>query len=541
MIRENSMSYEELLSFELVEDNTKLAITLKPAVLCKKPPDRPVNKDFLKTQISNAGYGRFYIFDDILEELSNDYLLKSEVVTKIAGEKRDAMVNVTVASDKMAAWLQVDPAYGGKELTRAMIADVLEQKGIVYGLKPEVIEDALAQSYLPNTVVAEGFTPVKGKDAYFESLIEFPDEKGRPKVREDGSVDYHDLGIVVTVEIGQHLMRKHPPTGGTTGMNVLGEELPSQVGKDKTFSEMKGSMISLEDSNLLIASTAGQPTLGPNYVKIDPVFRVGDVGYQTGDIKFSGTVIVNGGVSSGFTITAGGDVIVTGPVEASVIESWGNIDLKAGVIGQGKAKIKSKGNIHAKFIENAHIESEGSIFVSDMIMHSDVTASDRIEVGTGAGKGQIVGGTCRATVLVKSKIIGSTASTTTMIEVGVNPYLQKKLTTTKQDLDDSKKKLEETIKNIIHIRTHVKEGKEEIIKQLEEQRGNLLAKINELTETQNSLTEQLNMAVHAKAIATEHIYAGSKLRISEVLRIIDEDSLGCSFYLKGKEIVAGPI
>jgi len=535
------MAYEELMTFVLSPDGAQLSITLKPAVLCKKPPDRPVNKDFLKTQITNAGYGRFYIFEDILEELSNDYLLKSEEVTRLVGEKRDSIVTASISPDKMTAWLQVDAAYGGHEVTRAMIADVLEQQGIVYGLKPEVIEDALTQGHIPNTIVAEGFAPVKGKDASFESLIEFPDEKGRPKVREDGSVDYHDLGIVVTVEIGEQLMQKHPPTMGTPGMNVLGEDLPAEPGKDKAFSEMKGAMISLEDPNLLIASIAGQPTVGPNYIKIDPVFRVGDVGYQTGDIKFSGTVIVSGGVSSGFNINAGGDVIVTGPVEASNIESWGNIELKSGVIGQGKAKIKAKGNIHAKFIENVHLESEASIFVSDMIMHSDVTASDKVEVGMGAGKGQIVGGTTRATALIKAKIIGSTASTNTIIEVGVNPYLQKRLNTSKQELDDSKKKLEETIKNIIHIRTHSREGKEDLIKQLEEQRGNLLAKINELTETQKSLTEQLNMAVHAKVIATEHIYAGSKLRVSEVLRMIEEDSLGCSFYLKGKEVVAGPI
>ena len=533
------MAYEEILGFNMSSEG-QLLITLRPMSILKDPPDVPITRDFFKSQIISAGYGKLYIFDNVLEQLINDYIVKNEPITKAVAEKRNAEIEITIAPDSMKAWIHVDPPYGGEEASRELISEALEREGIIYGVKPDIIQEAIVKGFLPKTIIAEGFSPVRGKDAVFECLVELPDEKGKPKIREDGSVDYHDLGIVITVDVGDPLMRKHPPTMGTPGMNILGQEIQPEAGKDKTFTEMKGTMISLEDPDLLIASMAGQPSFGANYVKIDPVFRVNDVGYATGDIKFAGTVIISGSVQAGFSVVAGGDIVVTGTVESAILDATGNIELKSGIIGQNKAKIKAKGNISAKFVENSHMESEGSIFINDMVMHSELVASDKIEVGLG-GKGQIVGGICRATSLIKTKIAGSTASTNTVLEVGVNPYLQKKLTSTKKELEILKKNLEEVIKNIIHVRTTPKEGKEHLINQLERSRNTILADINELNETLQNLNEQLNMAVHAKVVATKYVYAGVKIRVSDVLRQINEDTVGCSFTLRDKEIVSGPI
>ena len=86
----------------------------------------------------------------------------------------------------------------------------------------------------------------------------------KPRLRDDGTVDMRDLGDVPTVKAGEKLMRKHPPTDGEKGIDVTWGLLAPKKGIDKPLKASRGSQVSDDDPELLVAAISGQPNLSEN-------------------------------------------------------------------------------------------------------------------------------------------------------------------------------------------------------------------------------------------------------------------------------------
>jgi len=484
-------------------------------------------------------YLNFYFLEENLKKaLSSQKILTEPLAIKLV-EKRDAVITVEISNSKMEAYLTISSAFGGKIFAQEDIYNALKSAGVVYGIFPEVIELALKSGSLAHTIGAMGKTPIDGKDANFQPLFTEPGHKGRPKILEDGRADFYDLGIVTKVLAGEHLMQKNPPTPGDPGMTVTGEVIMPKPGKDKSFGQGKGAHIAPDNAYLLIATTSGQPKIKGNFVNVEPIFQVEEVGFGTGNIDFTGTVIIAKGVHSGFSVKCEGDLIINDIVEDAELTTNGNIELKGGLIGHGRAKVKAGENLKAKFIETAIIQANGNIFVSDMVMHSNLTVLDSIEVGDKDGRGQIIGGNIRALNLVKTKILGSPGSLQTYVEVGINPYLEDNLNQIKEQLDNYKRRLNELLKNLIYLKTH--ERQKNLLMNFEEEREKILFKINELTEEENLIKAKMEHVTNSKIIITHYIYAGVKIKIFDCIRVFNSDSLGGTFFIRGNEIVVGTI
>src|SRR5208337_4362272 len=91
----------------------------------------------------------------------------------------------------------------------------------------------------------------------------------------------------------------------------------------------------------------------------------GDVDLTTGNINFNGTVHITGSVRPGFKVQADSDVIIERDVEDAHIIAGGNITIKNGVVGNESVHITARGDITARFIQNARIEAGKSITVED--------------------------------------------------------------------------------------------------------------------------------------------------------------------------------
>lgn len=499
----------------------------------------PVTAMALRDLLSELGHGDLLILQDGLSQLETSCRNNTEAITVAVAERRDAEISVEVADDGMEARLSVTAPMGGAGLDRERLFAALYEAGIVYGVLSEVIETVLAAGVADQLVIARGQGPLRGDNARFESLVDNP-QRGTPRLRDDGSVDYFDLGIVTSVQVGQGLMRKIPATDGTPGTTVRGEPIAAEPGRDVAFGPLSPSVHFDEaDANLLVAAIAGQPRLGPNWAKVEPVIELRDVDLSTGNIKFDGNVIIRGMVAGGLSVWAGGDVVVDGVVEAATIEAQGNIELRGGIVGQGEARIKAKGSITTRFIESAHVEAGDSLHVIDLIMHSDVTALNRVEV-SGGNKAQIIGGTVRAAQLIKARVFGSPAAVQTRLEVGVNPYMKSQLDDLSQELLAKRRKLDEASKALIHLKLHPRPGQEAQARSLENSRELLMAETMMLSEQQQQLQTMLGVSQNCKIIATDKIYSGTKIKISDIQRSIEEDMGGCSFRLRDSEVVIGP-
>ena len=78
----------------------------------------------------------------------------------------------------------------------------------------------------------------------------------------------------------------------------------------------------------------------------------GDVGLETGNLKFDGSIQVRGTVMAGYSIVASGDISIEsneGVHAAELIKSTeGDVFIKGGIFGKGITKIEANQNIFVK-------------------------------------------------------------------------------------------------------------------------------------------------------------------------------------------------
>ncbi|HLG73974.1 MAG TPA: flagellar assembly protein A, partial [Chloroflexota bacterium] len=140
------------------------------------------------------------------------------------GADPEAPFFVKVTRDGMSAW--VVPGAGGS-CTAAEVRQALSRAQVVWGVDDAAIEAAAAGAPLDEPVeVARGTEESPSRDASVEYLFSEEDELAalRPRVRDDGTVDYRDLRPMYTVQPGAVVGRYLPAVDGEPGRDVFGNE-----------------------------------------------------------------------------------------------------------------------------------------------------------------------------------------------------------------------------------------------------------------------------------------------------------------------------
>ncbi len=75
--------------------------------------------------------------------------------------------------------------------------------------------------------------------------------------KDAGKIDMRDLGETITAGQNDHLMKRTPATKGIAGFTVQGRIIPPLPGQDSLIKPGKGTYISPDDFNLLLASCPG--------------------------------------------------------------------------------------------------------------------------------------------------------------------------------------------------------------------------------------------------------------------------------------------
>lgn len=386
-------------------------------------------------------------------------------------------------------------------------------------------------------MVARGKEPRHGENAWIEYFFE-TDLQAKPTRREDGSVDFFNLNTMNHCRKGDLLARLHPEDKGEEGCNVLGERLrPREV---KHLSLRYGRNITISEDRLeLYSDINGHVVLSGDQVFVSDIYEVENVGPATGNITSEGSVVVNGNVQAGFSVTAKENVQVKGVVEGAVIQAGGDIVIERGMNGMGRGKLLAGGRVIAKFVENAVIEA-GSYVEADSLMHSKVSA--KTEVTVDGRKGFIAGGIVRATVKVSCKTLGSELGADTVVEVGVNPEqkaryvvlqkeiveLQKKYMTVKTTLTGAAAKVKSGVKlspeQMKYVQTLLTASQ-----QLEKQLADDNAEFDKL---ENMLGQKTEACVCVRDTA----YPGTKVVIGDDSMTLKSKVQFCRFALVGGEV-----
>ena len=135
----------------------------------------------------------------------------------------DETANISISDDFSKVIVRFYPAIvGGREFGRDDVLHELTRRGVKYGANEIAIDKYISnKKFCTSYVLAEATLPVEGEDARIEYHFN-TDPSKKPKMNEDGSVDFHQLDTVSHVQKDEVLATLTPAVMGKPGTDVLG-------------------------------------------------------------------------------------------------------------------------------------------------------------------------------------------------------------------------------------------------------------------------------------------------------------------------------
>lgn len=468
------------------------------------------------------------------------YKISPNIILEIT---RDGMEGYITLVEPETPILENEKTHENTENVKMNVEELFNKiKDIVkIGLKEDELKLLLSNQYYNEKVcIAEGIKPIDGKDGYIKYHFDI-DKKLAPKLLENDTVDYRELGIINNVRKGDILAELIPPTEGRNGYKVTGELIPYKKGKTPRFKYGKNVKL-LDNGMYLVSKTDGLVELKDGRVIVSEVFEVADVDNKVGNINFNGSVIVRGNVLNGFRVIADGDVKVKGVVEGAYIENTGDVIVERGIQGYNRFTINTKGNVITKFVENAKLDVGRSI-TAEAIMHSEVSCKDSI-IALGK-RGLIVGGICRAEKEIRANIVGSSMATTTILEVGVDPHIRTRKEELKNNMDVIEENLNKVAKSLVLLdnlkkTTRLDDDKVQMYIKLLKTKESLLEELNRLKNEYETIEVNIENAKKGRIKVAEIVYPGVRIVIGNSAFYVRDVMKRCTFYRDEGEIKVGP-
>lgn len=528
--------------FQLIHDGNQTSLKVYPP----KGEGKPVSLnliaryfDFIKLVNSN----RRAIKNIIDKSTESGEPMEIKISDK-AVYPHDELVFVDLDEDRMRAVCTfIPPSSKGKLMSRDEIVEALAYNDIKFGIQEDMIEKYVKNRiYCTELVMARGVAPIEGKSAVirynFNTKLE-----AKPKVLEDGTVDFHNLDVINHVTAGDVLAVMEPMVEGIAGKDLWGWEVPPRKVRNAVMKHGKNIHLS-EDGLTMYTEISGHVGLAGDRVFVSDVYEVpADVSVASGNIEYNGSVVVKGNVVTGFSVKADGDIIVDGVVEGATLIAGGQIYLKRGIQGMGKGELVAGGNIVSRFMENCTAKS-GQDILADAIMHSHVTAVGTITVS--GKKGLITGGVVKATEKIDAITIGSAMGTKTDLVIDITDEIMAEYRELEEHIEKVKEEQEKYIQIINICQKKLETGKatQELVKAAQLSK---LQAVKIQTENQDKIDRfrLLKAEIHAyrcgRVCVQNTAYPGVEIKMrSEILRL-KKEAVHCQFVLDRADIKSEPL
>ncbi len=485
------------------------------------------------------------IIKQALSEQTSEYIKVSD--WNEGNSLNNGSVRVNVSNDYMRVFMNITPpTISGREMDLQDVKELLNIEEVIFGIKEDVIEEALENRiYKSPIIIAEGTAPTNGKNAKIEYLINMDKESMARYIDDVQSIDYKNMSIVENIAKDQTIAKKIDVQYGEEGYTVLGKTIEVVDGKEIEIADYLGNNVVFDEATSSILSTAdGQVVITGKKINVEPLLEIAsDVGPETGNIDFLGSVLIRGSVLDNYSVRANGNIEVLGSVEKCNIEAKGDIIVKLGIQGHGEGKIKSEGDVIAKFIQFANIHAGGNVIVSEAILNSNVDADDSILL-TGK-KAMASGGHLRAYKEVNAKTLGSPSSVKTIIETGVLPATRRKiekLRLEKTEIDEMLEELNKNIKSLEKLEKYDKldEDQKVVLKESRETNSDSMIRIKEISEEKSKLILEIQSTdVNSKVSAGKEALPGVTISIRNADISLRDSYKSTTFYEEGGMIQLG--
>ena len=450
----------------------------------------------------------------------------------------DAVIHAAVTDNRLQAYINIDPPKnGGAAPTLEALRESLENLKVVYGINDsKLLEISKNPVYKRNIIVAKGTESVNGKDGTYEFLFKI-DKEHRPAEKNDGTVDYYDLGIIENVRKGQLLCKITNPTDGVDGTTVFGARIPSFKGR--AVPSFLGKNTEMNEAGTEITSKIdGYVDFSGRKINVNDTFYVKEnVDNSTGNIKVLGNITVSGTVLPGFTVEATGKIEIRGNVESATLKGR-DIILHSGVTG---SKIYCEGDLKGRFIENCNVFAKGSV-KAEYIMNSNIKCGKDLQiVGTFA---KFLGGSCVVGGDMTARTIGSENGIKTDIELGTDStIIARQQTITKEipTLEKQVKSLEPLISLLLQLKdaNRLTPEKKEMLNKANASYEDCKTLIESDKKELDEIKESLEAKGFGKIVCAGTIFPGTAVKIGDIKMTVDEPLYNSSLYNSEGEIKKG--
>ena len=470
----------------------------------------------------------------------------------------DAKADIVVSPDSLKATLTLHKADGGSELSLDGLKGQIAEAGIVSDrVDWALVESALEQKDAANVVFASAQPAVNGNDAVFEALVQ-GDRDRVPVINEQGIADMLSTHVFVIVDVGESLMRRHPPTEGEAGIDVLGEAIAPVPGKDSMFrKDLQGAEIATNDPNLLIASIKGHPLVYDDGVCVDPVLHVENVNLETGNIEFDGSLEVKGDIEPGMRVVVTGDVAVKGAVERAKIKAGNNVIIQGGVFGVQNldedgdpaqdsdtisSYIEAGGVVEAGFLNQATISAQGDVRIKQYSAHSFLKTGAKVSLGQNGGKGAVFGGLIVADGGAVIAQAGNESFVPTFIRVGRLDQLRQREADIREEIQARQGEVDQLGVVLERLKGVSPEKLGQVAVDKTQRIANTIKAIEDVVSTLKTELQAVNEQMPAQAkvslVITKRLYPNTTLTINGVSNRFKNEMRADSWRQVGDRLIA---
>lgn len=424
--------------------------------------------------------------------------------------RRDSRITVNLRNDAMEASISIDPGEGsGAVLTEQLIRDSIEADGVVKGIDEELLKDLIQRSLqgekIQDEVFARGVAPEEGEGEAVDFLISLADNE-KVTIREDGSADFKTKNTMTRVSSDQAIARITPPkTEPIPGWDVYGRTLdPGDASGSSMEISDKFRRENQEDGTVILYATVDGELLNKDG-KLDllEVHTVqGNVGMETGNIKFPGTVQVAGNVENGFYVMSNEDIKIMGAVDRALLSAGGDILIQGGIKGGGKSLLRSKQNILAAFVEQATILSVQDMKIQKSVFRSNVKCNGKLIMGD---KSSIIGGVVKVKDGLEVHNLGSERGVQTRIHFGQDYLVEDQIHVQEKEIKKFQMQIAEADATMKQL---AKERNQQKLKEVFNKKTKLLKMMEKRNLHLFNLKERFEQHFESKLVVRGNLHSG---------------------------------
>jgi uncharacterized protein len=490
--------------FSLSYSHGSAWLTVSP----RQEGDRLIYSEEIRARMKILGIPpvRISIIEEVIRKASGEPV---ELVAWSGGQALSARASVDIDLDGMIARITLTPPRpGGEDITATIINNALNRAGVVKGIDLDGIDQMVVNPrYGQPFPIAHGIKPVHGKG----TRVKYHFITQHIPYREllFGRIDLKELNYIQNRTKGDLLAELLPKTSAMDGYTVTGEILPAEpADKGEVLIPGEGTQL---DNNRLLAAWDGNARFDKGMVMVEPVVTVKNVDYETGNIDFKGSVVVQGTVADGFSVTAGGDIEVEKCVGRVSLISGRNILLKQGINGDNDAHVWAGGNVTAKYGEGCRIFTGSDLIIREALMHCTLMVKGNLLL-TG-GRAEMLGGTAVIRGSLMCRKLGGIYEPPTAVVIGIDPDDLEKYKDLLTSLEAKRVMLDSLDKKIGLLRkgTIAPESREKMQqaeKQLEEEAQMVNGEIREMVTRSHDMGRNIPVREESILAAEDRIYGG---------------------------------